>query len=502
MRYVNIKVGHHKHFWGLYVIICKSLSIHLSNFVTCLIMTHSSHNKTLPGLGTENFKAGDSAHNLQNQLELLVRKAIDSCVPAKIIGDHLPSLASLPAQGRLFIIGAGKASAAMGHAVESYWKDEIETRKIPTSGLIITRYGYAQGCECDYITIKEAAHPVPDDNSINATKALINFLNDAKLTNDDIVICLISGGGSALLCAPPPVMDLQEKQRINKALLKSGAPISDMNCVRKHLSIIKGGRLAQLCSPAQLYTLMISDVPGDDPAIIASGPTIADPTSSTDALDILNKYQIDISDSIRQYLNDPANETPKSLPTNQSSTIIASAQNALENAASYAQEMGYGTYILSDRLEGESRDCALFHGAMVQQIIAHDHPFQKPCAILSGGETTVTVKGKGKGGRNTEFLLSLFIALQDEYAKGHQIYAIACDTDGIDGVEDNAGAFISPDIYQEFIAINNKTLLNPKHFLDNNDAYSFFEKLDALVKTGPTNTNVNDFRAILILRDK
>jgi glycerate 2-kinase len=314
------------------------------------------------------------------------------------------------------------------------------------------------------------------------------------LSPEDLVICLISGGGSALLAMPADGITLAQKQAINKALLKSGAAISEMNCVRKHLSKIKGGRLALACAPARVVSLMISDVPGDDPGIIASGPTLPDATSCQQALAILRKYQIDIPTEILKHLQSGAGETPKPGDprfAGHSHHVIATAQMALEAAAATAGAAGITAYILSDGIEGEASDVALVHAAIAKQVAKHGQPFQKPCVLLSGGETTVTVRGKGRGGRNAEFLLSLALALD-----GHPgIHAIACDTDGIDGSEDNAGALYEPATSVRASALN----LNAKTMLENNDGYGFFSGLADLVVSGPTLTNVNDFRAILIL---
>jgi hydroxypyruvate reductase len=314
------------------------------------------------------------------------------------------------------------------------------------------------------------------------------------LSGNDLVLCLISGGGSALLALPANGITLEQKQAINKALLRSGATISEMNCVRKHLSAIKGGRLAVACAPARVVTLLISDVPGDDPGIIASGPTLADPTTCEQALAVLRKYRIDVPAAIQQHLESGAGETPKPgdarLARNEQH-VIATAQHALEAAAACARAAGITPYILSDGIEGEARDIGSMHAAIAKQIVAHGQPFARPCVLLSGGETTVTVRGKGRGGRNAEFLLSLAVAL-DSIAGVH---AIACDTDGIDGSEDNAGALYRPDSLSRAAALD----LGPRAMLDNNDGYGFFSALGDLVISGPTRTNVNDFRAILIL---
>jgi len=388
-----------------------------------------------------------------------------------------------PPRGRTLVIGAGKGAAAMAKAVEEHWQGEL-------SGMVVTRYGHGEICQ--KIEVIEAAHPVPDEAGRQAAARMMQMVQG--LTEDDLVLCLISGGGSALLALPGDGITLELKQTINKALLKSGASISEMNCVRKHLSAIKGGRLALACAPARVVTLLISDVPGDDPGMIASGPTLADDTTCAEALAILKKYQIAIPDSIRQHLESGKGETPK--PGNPAFSrcthhVIATAQHALEAAADLAQRAGITPYILSDGIEGEARDVGIVHAAMARQIAGHGQPFQTPCVMISGGETTVTVKGNGRGGRNAEFLLSLAVALDSH----PDIYAIACDTDGIDGSEDNAGALYDPDSLKRANALG----INARHLLENNDGYGFFNSLNDLVISGPTRTNVNDFRAILIL---
>lgn len=399
----------------------------------------------------------------------------EKCLPA-----FLPAP---PAQGRTLVIGAGKGAAAMARVVEDHWQGEL-------SGLVVTRYGH--GADCRKIEVVEAAHPVPDEAGKQAAARILNMVKG--LSKDDLVLCLISGGGSALLALPADGISLEQKQAINKALLKSGAAISEMNCVRKHLSAIKGGRLALACAPARVVTLLISDVPGDEPGIIASGPTLPDATSCAEALAILRKYDIAIPAEILQHLESGKGETPKPDDprfNGHSHHIIATAQEALEAAAATARAAGITPYILSDGIEGEARDVALVHAAIAKQIAKHGQPFQKPCVLISGGETTVTVRGKGRGGRNAEFLLSLAVALDSHPA----IHAIACDTDGIDGSEDNAGALYAPDSITRAAAKQ----LRARNLLDNNDGYGFFSALDDLVVSGPTRTNVNDFRAILIL---
>jgi len=406
--------------------------------------------------------------------------AVGAVHPRNLVQDALPPP---PANGRTLVIGAGKGAAAMAQAVERNWQG-------PLSGLVVTRYGH--GADTRYIEVVEASHPVPDDAGRKAAARMLEMVQG--LGEDDLVLCLISGGGSALLALPAEGITLAEKQALNKALLKSGAAIGEMNCVRKHLSAIKGGRLALACGKARVVTLLISDVPGDDPRVIASGPTLPDATTSADALAVLRKYQIEIPQSVLAHLQSAASETPKPGDVRLASHrhhVIATAQHALEAAAAKALSMGIMPYILSDGIEGEARDIGLMHAAMARQVVARGQPFQRPCVLLSGGETTVTVRGNGHGGRNVEFLLSFALAMEG----ASSVHAIACDTDGIDGSEDNAGAMYSPDSLARAAAKG----VSGKHLLANNDAYSFFSALDDLVVSGPTRTNVNDFRAILIL---
>lgn len=410
----------------------------------------------------------------------LYSSAISAVSAAKCLPQFLPK--PQPG-GRTIVIGAGKGAAAMAKAVEDHWHGDL-------SGLVVTRYEH--GLECKHIEVVEASHPVPDAAGRDAARRMLDMVQE--LTEKDLVLCLISGGGSALLALPAKNISLEEKQQINRQLLRSGASISEMNCVRKHLSDIKGGRLALACAPAKVVTLMISDIPGDDPGIIASGPTLPDPTTCEDALAILEKYQIEVSQNVREHLASGAGETPKpgdSRFARNESHIIATAQDALEAAATVARENGVTPYILSDCIEGEARDIALMHAAMARQVVERGQPFAKPCVIISGGETTVTVRGNGRGGRNAEFLLSFAIAMDGLPG----VYAIACDTDGIDGSEDNAGAVYLPDS----VARAGEKGIRARKMLENNDGYGFFSALDDLVVTGPSRTNVNDFRAILIV---
>lgn len=412
-------------------------------------------------------------------LRALFDAAVAAALPEVCIPPHLPA----PPRGRTIVVGAGKAAASMARAVERHWAGEL-------SGLVVTRYGH--GVACERIEVIEAAHPVPDAAGRDAARRILERVQG--LTADDLVICLISGGGSALLAAPAEGLTLEEKQAINKALLKSGANIGEMNCVRKHLSAIKGGRLAAACAPAQVVTLLISDVPGDDPSVIASGPTVPDPTTFADALAVLKKYGISEPRAALAHLERAADETPKPgdarLAGNRT-IMAATPQMSLEAAARVAREAGVTPVILGDSIEGESRDVALVMAGIARQVALRDQPAAKPCVILSGGETTVTVRGDGRGGRNAEFLLALAVALDGRAG----VHALACDTDGIDGTEDNAGCLLAPDSLARAAARG----LNAKAHLARNDGYGFFSALGDLVVTGPTLTNVNDFRAILVV---
>lgn len=408
----------------------------------------------------------------------LFATAIDAAHPRHVLADHLPSDRS----GRVIVIGAGKAAAAMAEVVEREWQGEV-------SGLVVTRYEH--GANCQKIEVVEAAHPVPDDAGERVARRVLELVSN--LQESDRVIFLLSGGGSSLLALPAAGISLKDKQAVNKALLKSGATIGEMNCVRKHLSAIKGGRLAKASWPATVYTYAISDVPGDEATVIASGPTVADPTTSQQALAILARYSIEVPAHVRDWLNSPESETVKPGDPCLSRShfqLIATPQQSLDAAAAKAQAAGFATLILGD-LEGESREVAKVHAGIARQIVLHGQPLKAPCVILSGGETTVTVRGNGRGGRNAEFLLSL-----TESLKGLPgVYALAGDTDGIDGSEDNAGALMTPSSYARAAALN----ISASDELDNNNGYGYFEALDELIVTGPTRTNVNDFRAILIL---
>lgn len=421
---------------------------------------------------TDNWQ--DRAHAQNDVLLSLFADALEVTLPRHGVPKHLPA----PPKGRTLVVGAGKASAAMAQALEAHWQGSLE-------GLVVTRYGHAVPCK--NIEIVEAAHPVPDEAGRKAAARIFNMVQG--LTKDDLIIALISGGGSALLALPADGLTLEDKQAINSALLKSGATITEMNCLRKHLSKIKGGRLAKAAYPTPVHTLMISDIPGDDPSMIASGPTVPDATTLADSRGIVSKYQIKLPKAASDMLDDPKCETPKPgdpIFDRVENILIATPQMALEAAAKTVRSLGMEIEILSDRIEGEARDVGIEHANLALGYAKTG----KSRVILSGGETTVTVKGRGRGGRNVEFLLSLAIALNG--AQG--ISALACDTDGIDGSEDNAGARITPDTLARAVSLG----LDPAKFLENNDAYSFFEALGDLIITGPTLTNVNDFRAILV----
>ena len=404
--------------------------------------------------------------------------AIAAALPDKTLPAYLPK----PPKGRTLVVGCGKAAGSMAKAVEDHWPGEL-------SGMVVTRYGYH--VQTKRIEVVEAAHPVPDEAGRKAAERMLKMVQG--LSADDLVLFLVSGGGSALLSLPAPGLTLADKQAINKALLKSGANITEMNCVRKHLSAVKGGRLAAACAPAKLVTLAISDIPGDDPAVIASGPTVADATTFVEAVAILEKYRITEPKAVVEHLRAAKQETPKPGDPRLANTelhMVATPQMSLEAAAEIARQAGIVPVILGDAIEGEAREVAMVHAGIARQVKRHGQPARTPCVLLSGGETTVTVRGKGRGGRNAEFLLALAVALGGESG----IHALAGDTDGVDGTEDNAGAIITPDSLARAAQRN----LDAKKMLADNDGYSFFSGVGDLVVTGPTLTNVNDFRAILI----
>lgn len=415
-------------------------------------------------------------------LRALFKAATDAALPDVCIAQNLPD----KPKGRTVVVGAGKAAASMARAVEVHW---AEQGKGDLEGLVVTRYGHAVPTR--NIEVLEAAHPLPDQAGIGASRRILRSVEG--LSADDLVLCLISGGGSALLSLPADGVSLDDKIAITDQLLRSGATISEMNAVRKHLSAIKGGRLAVACHPARVVSLVISDVPGDDLSSIASGATVPDPSTYADALAVIEKYSIDAPLAIIDLLNAAPDETPKPGDTRFSrveNVLIATPQMSLQAAARTAEAAGYRAVILSDRIEGEARDVAEQHAALARQA-AKEVSQKGPVVLLSGGETTVTVQGKGgRGGRNAEFLLALAVALD-----GHAgIHAIACDTDGIDGTEDNAGALIGPDTLKRAAGAG----VDAQVCLANHDAYGFFAALGDLVMTGPTLTNVNDFRAIFV----
>lgn len=421
--------------------------------------------------------------------------AVARAQPSHTLAAALPS----PPKGRTVVLGAGKASAAMAHAVEAAWPVDA-----PLSGLVVTRYGHTPAVAPDHprrIEIVEAAHPVPDAAGLDAARRILTLCEG--LHADDLVLCLISGGGSSLLSLPLPMLSLSDKQAIHRALLASGASIGEMNCVRKHLSQIKGGRLALACRPASVLTLLISDVPGDDPSVIASGPTVPDPSTCAEAWAILQRYGIPVPEAVAHALQNGSLETPK--PDDPAFVrsrwqMIATPQASLQAAADAAQAAGIPAYVLSDDIEGESREVGKVHGAWARAIAQGKSTLTKPCVLISGGETTVTLRPPrpdasqqkaGRGGRAGEFCLGLALALQSQAG----VYALAADTDGIDGVEDNAGAVVTPDTLTHAKALG----LSLTDHLDRNDSYGFFQPIGGLVVTGPTFTNVNDFRAVLVV---
>ena len=428
-------------------------------------------------------------------LRSLFDTAVQAALPLHKTAAYLPA----PPRGRTLVLGAGKAAGAMAQAVEALWPQDA-----PLTGLVVTRYGHTPprpAALAQRIEVLQASHPVPDAAGEHAAQRILALTQG--LTADDLVLCLMSGGASALLTLPAQGLTLADKQRINQDLLRCGAHIGEMNCVRKHLSRIKGGRLAAACAPARVVTLTISDVPGDDPSIIASGPTVPDASTCADALAILQRYAIEVPPALHAALVSGAMETPKpgdAIFTGHEVHMIATPQQSLQAAAEAARAAGIKAYILSDEIEGESREVGKVHAALARAVAHKDQPFEKPCVILSGGETTVTVRPqpagadksqRGRGGRAGEFCMGLALALQGQSG----VYALAADTDGIDGIEDNAGAFVAPDTLARARARGMKI----DQYLDRNDAYGYFEPLGDLVITGPTHTNVNDFRAILVL---
>ena len=411
-------------------------------------------------------------------LEDMFRAAIAAADPALAVPRFLPAAP----KGRTIVIGAGKAAASMALAVENNWPGEL-------TGLVVTRYGH--GAPCKRIEVVEASHPLPDAAGQAAAGRILATVQG--LTKDDLVICLISGGGSALLSWPAEGLTLEDKQAVNKALLASGAPIGEMNIVRKHLSAIKGGRLAAAAHPAKVVTLVISDVPGDDPAVVASGPSVADVSTFAQAREILRRYNIGEPRAVVEFIDSAQDETPKPgdirLAGNEV-RVIAAANKSLEAAAALARARGLTVHVLGDAIEGEARDVGARHAALVRDILRGEVSMQRPCVLLSGGETTVTLRGKGRGGRNAEFLLGLALALDGVDG----VFALAGDTDGIDGSEDNAGVAFDPQTLSRARAAG----LDPAVLLARNDAFTVFEAAGGIVTTGPTLTNVNDFRAIVV----
>ena len=406
--------------------------------------------------------------------------AVEAADPERAIRENLPRRP----KGRTIVIGAGKGSAQMARAFEAAWDGPLE-------GLVVTRYGYATPCE--RIEVIEAAHPVPDAAGLEASRRLFGTV--AGLTEDDLVVALISGGGSALLPSPPEGMTLADEIAVNEALLASGAPISAMNTVRKHLSTIKGGRLALAAYPARVVSLVVSDIPGDNPAFVASGPTVPEASTRQDAQGIVEAWRLHLTEAAMRHLNSPAADAPSPADPRFGGNevhVVASAAISLEAAAAEARRQGIGAFILSDAMEGESREVAGVHAAIAREIALRDRPFRKPALVLSGGETTVTIRAKGgKGGRNSEFLLALALGMDGVAG----IHAFAADTDGIDGSEDNAGAFADSTSAARMRAAG----LDPRAMLARNDAWSAFRAIDDLFVPGPTGTNVNDLRAILVL---
>ncbi|NKC14843.1 MAG: DUF4147 domain-containing protein [Gammaproteobacteria bacterium] len=400
--------------------------------------------------------------------------ALQAALPERVV----PAALGAAPTGQVLVLGAGKASASMARAVETAWPEA------ELSGLVVTRYGH--GVPCRRIEIVTAAHPLPDAAGQRAAARMLELAMRAGA--GDTVLCLISGGASALLSLPAAGVSFAEKQDLNAQLLKCGAPINEMNAVRKRLSAIKGGRLAAAIAPAAARSLLISDVPGDDPAVIGSGPTVPDTDDAQKALDILHRYAISVPDHVRSVMR--SNNSIGQLLDNQEVRVIAAPQQSLEAAAAHAESMGVAPLILGDAIQGEAREVGRAFAGIARQIRQHGQPLPAPCVLLSGGETTVTVRGGGRGGRNSEFALGLALALEGEQG----VSAIACDTDGIDGSEDNAGAVV----FADTLARAAKAGVHAWRMLERNDAYGVFEVIDDLVVTGPTLTNVNDFRAIYV----
>ncbi|AUX79752.1 MULTISPECIES: glycerate kinase type-2 family protein [Sinorhizobium] len=411
-------------------------------------------------------------------LESLFASAVAAADPARVLAANLPQRP----RGRTVVIGAGKGAAQMAQAFEALWQG-------PFSGAVVTRYGF--GVPCRHIDVLEASHPLPDESGLQASKRLLSEVGG--LTKDDLVVALICGGGSALLPLPPPGLSLEDEIAVNRALLASGAPIRAMNAVRKHVSVIKGGRLAAAAYPARVVSLVVSDIPGDDPALVASGPTIADNSTRADALKIIERYRLALPERVHTWLAGEAADAPRPDDprfARNEVRLIASAGVSLEAAVTQARASGVEAIILSDSIEGEARDVGLVHAAIAREVATRSRPFEKPVVLLSGGETTVTVRGAGRGGRNSEFLLSLSLGIDGVGG----ISALAADTDGIDGSEDNAGAFADATTIARLF----QQRIDAAALLQRNDSWSAFDALGDLFKPGPTGTNINDFRAMLI----
>ncbi len=414
------------------------------------------------------------AHDPRSILRALFDVAIEAAKPGRAVAANLP----VPPKGRTVVIGAGKGAIAMAAAVEANWRGPLE-------GFVVAPHGLSSPLK--RIEAVCANHPVPDAGSLAAADKALALA--ATLKAEDLLIALVSGGASSLMSKPAPGIAMEEKLGLVRALLKCGANIAELNCVRKQISAVKGGRLARAAGQARIHTLVLSDVPGDDPATVGSGPTVDDPTSKADALEILRRYRLDIPPAVQRWLSSPDAERAP-LRRDNKTRVIVSPRESFRAASGKAKALGLNVLYLGDRIEGEARDVAKVHAGLALQIKQYDEPVAKPCVVLSGGETSVTVRGKGKGGRNVEFALALAISLAGE----NGIHALAGDTDGVDGMEQIAGAIITPDT----LVRARKIGLDPAGSLENNDAHSFFEKLGDQVITGPTQTNVNDFRAILI----
>jgi hydroxypyruvate reductase len=436
----------------------------------------------LSGVLRHTAHMGDDTDWTEERAQTVLRACFDAAVasadPAAALAAHLPA----PPRGRCVVVGAGKAAAAMAQAVEAAWPT------VPLTGAVVTAYGHV--APTTRIEMLQASHPVPDASSAAAASRMLELVQG--LRPEDLVLVLLSGGASSLMALPAPGLTLADKQAVNRALLASGAPIGAMNAVRKHLSAIKGGRLAQEAAPAQVVTLSISDVPGDDPAIIGSGPTVPDPSTFADASAAIETWRVAIPDSVRHHLDAATQETPKPGTLNAAYHLIATPMSALRAAAASS---GLPTVILGDALQGEAREMGRVLAGIAQSAALHGLPIAPPCLLLSGGESTVTLTGKGgRGGRNTEFLLSFALELRRAGTGTRKIWAIAADTDGIDGASDAAGALLGPDTLSRMEAAG----ADPTALLAAHDSYTAFDAAGALLRTGPTRTNVNDFRAILI----